>query len=306
MWDFFKTSIYLWKQSFRPYGNLLMSLSKKIMFSLLSSICLWAIGIFAFLYVQKFDYVLDVIWDKQVLIQEQKFVENNLIPLEYQLQKDNYSENIKQFNINENKHFINLYDKIISKYKEEVTQRLTENYWSEVKTIQDLIIGVLVLMFVAIGCLFFLYWAVRWNWFFWICVALMLAFFPILYFLFSIQYWSVDRVLSQRMVAETQSCMVDNYAEKSNCIETMNFLNELQVKRLFVKDQMKKGAYPFLFVTQEKEIDKIKFHTIYKETTNLKPIHTIIEKNVKNELKNKSYFIPNLETWGGLYYVNLR
>ena len=107
---------------------------------------------------------------------------------------------------------------------------------------------------------------------------------------------SVDRVLSQRMVDKTQACMAENYAEKSNCIETLNFLNELQVKRAFIKSKMQNLEYPFLYVKEDSEIKNVKFKSTNIQTTNFKPINTIIERKTKDNPENKSCFIPNLET----------
>lgn len=276
------------------------------MFAILFSICLWALGIFAFLSVQKFDVLLNIIWDKQSLLNEKKFIEENQIPMQMYLQQNNFSDEVKQFNIDENKHFVSLYEKISDKYQEEVVKRLNENYGTEITSNWEKVILWLVLLLVVVCCFGLLYWSVKWNWFFGISISFGLAFFPLVYFLVSFRMLSVDRVLSQRMVDNTQACMAENYAEKSNCIETLNFLNELQVKRAFIKSKMQNLEYPFLYVTEDREISNVKFKSTKIQTTNFQPINTIIERKTTNNPENKSCFIPNLETWGGLYYIKLK
>lgn len=283
-----------------------MNFAKKIMFAILFSICLWDLGIFAFLSIQKFDVLLNIIWDKQSLLNEKKFIEENQIPMQMYLQQNNFSDEVKQFNIDENKHFVSLYEKISDKYQEEVVKRLNENYGTEITSNWEKVILCLVLLLVSVCCFGLLYWSVKWNWFFGISISFCLAFFPLVYLLISFRMLSVDRVLSQRMVDNTQACMAENYAEKSNCIETLNFLNELQVKRAFIKSKMQNLEYPFLYVTEDSEIKNVKFKSTKIQTTNFKPINTIIERKTKDNPENKSCFIPNLETWGGLYYIKLK
>lgn len=282
-----------------------MNLAKKIMFVILLFICCWALGLFAFLNVQSFDYLLNVVGDKQSLLQEKKYVENNLEPMTVALQEFGYSDKVKQFNIDENVHFINLYNKITSKYQEEALKRLNENYGSEMKTIKDYIILGLVMCLIVVFCVFILYLSIKWNWFFGVLIALLLAFFPIVHFLLNFKYWSVNKVLSQRMVEDTKACMAKTYAEKSNCIETLNFLNELQVKRAFIKEQMKQNKHPFFFAEQDKEVDKVKFKSKNLQQKGLDAIKTVIN-NQENNSQTKGCFIPNPSNWGGFYYVNLK
>lgn len=304
---------------------------KKVILWFLSLVCVWLLGFYVFYATKPADSVINSMASFKQLTAEKEFVKNNSDAIMQQSSALWISEYLMQENLYENEKNIWVYEDVQREYKRIIKQFFDESFGANQSKYVNyaLIFGIMFVIWIFACAL--LWFSVEHTWSFGIVVAIALSAFPLITFFLTTNQWTTDKVFQVEMTEKIEQCKKTSYVEKSNCLRTINYLNELKLKREFIKSKMEKKEVPFYYFQEESEIwenqfsnistiptidttlDFITTHTNEEETINKNNEEVNLEYEINKEnqealeqeeiKQGEGVFIPDGATGGGFYYI---